>query len=179
MTRLRGRAPRGRRLHAKSPHGHWHTTTMISSIRLDGSTACMTIEGATDAEIFREYVRQVLCPTLRRGDIVVMDNLAPHKSETTLALIKEVGAEVLFLPPYSPDLNPIEKMWSKVKQRLRSIEARSLPDLVQAIATALSSVTPQDARGWFASCGYSFYLKCSNFGLALRANFTEWPLMLV
>jgi transposase len=156
MTRLRGRAPRGQRLHAKSPYGHWHTTTMISSIRLDGSTACMTIEGATDAEIFREYVRQVLCPTLHKGDIVVMDNLAPHKSEATLALIEEVGAEVLFLPPYSPDLNPIEKMWSKVKQRLRSIEARSLPDLVQAIATALSSVTPQDARGWFASCGYSF-----------------------
>jgi transposase len=156
MTRLRGRAPRGQRLHAKSPYGHWHTTTMISSIRLDGSTACMTIEGATDTEVFREYVAQVLCPTLHPGDIVVMDNLAPHKSEATLALIEQAGAEVLFLPAYSPDLNPIEKMWSKVKQRLRSAEARTLPDLVPAIASALQSVTAQDARSWFASCGYSF-----------------------
>jgi len=116
MTRLRGRAPRGKRLHAKSPYGQWHTTTMISSIRPDGTTACMTIEGATDAEVFREYVHHVLAPTLRAGDIVVMDNLTPHKSEAPLALIEQTGAQVLFLPAYSPDLNPIEKMWSKIKQ---------------------------------------------------------------
>lgn len=104
LTRLRGRAPRGERVHASSPQGHWHTTTMISSIRLDGSTACMTIEGATDAEVFRAYVHRVLCPTLRKGDVVIMDNLSPHKSELTLSLITQAGAEVLFLPAYSPDL---------------------------------------------------------------------------
>jgi transposase len=156
MTRLRGRAQRGKRVHASSPHGHWHTTTMISSIRLDGSTACMTIEGATDAEVFRAYVHGVLCPTLRAGDVVIMDNLSPHKNELTLSLIAQAGAAILFLPAYSPDLNPIEKMWSKVKASLRSAEARTLPDLTQAIASALKNVTPQDAMNWFASCGYSF-----------------------
>lgn len=156
MTRLRGRAPRGERVHASCPHGHWHTTTMISSIRLDGSTACMTIEGATDTEVFQTYVRSVLCPTLRAGDVVIMDNLAPHKNETTRSLIEQAGASVLFLPAYSPDLNPIEKMWSKVKQSLRSAQARTREELLGAIAAALQAVTPKDAMGWFASCGYSF-----------------------
>jgi len=156
MTRLRGRAPRGQRVHASSPYGHWHTTTMISSIRLDGTTTAMTLEGATDTEAFRAYVRKVLCPTLRPGDLVVMDNLSPHKSDQTLELIAATGAEVLFLPPYSPDLNPIEKMWSKVKALLRSAEARTPADLVTAIGSALARVTPNDALGWFASCGYSF-----------------------
>jgi transposase len=156
MTRTRGRAPKGKRLHAKSPYGHWHTTTMIGSIRINGSSACMAIEGATDTEVFHEYVRHILCPTLQPGDIVVLDNLTPHKSPATLALIEQAGAQVYFLPAYSPDLNPIEKMWSKVKQLLRSAEARNLPDLHQAIAEALESVTIQDARSWFASCGYSF-----------------------
>ena len=154
MTRLRGRAPRGERLHAKAPHGHWKTTTMISAVRLDGSTACMTIAGATDTLVFREYVKQVLCPSLRPGDVVVMDNLVPHKSIETLALIETAGASVRFLPAYSPDLNPIEKMWSKVKNSLRAAEARTLPELEAAIAAALQSVTAQDAEGWFRSCGY-------------------------
>lgn len=156
MTRLRGRAPRGTRCHAAAPCGHWQTTTMISSIRLDGTTACMTIAGATDTEVFRAYVREVLCPTLRPGDLVIMDNLAPHKSDPTLALIAQAGAEVIFLPAYSPDLNPIEKMWSKVKASLRSTEARTPEDLIPAIAAALAKVTPKDALHWFASCGYSF-----------------------
>lgn len=156
MTRLRGRAPRGERLHAAAPHGHWHTTTMISAIRLDGSTAAMAIEGATDTEVFRAYVEKVLCPMLRAGDIVVMDNLSPHKNELTLSLIEAAGASVLFLPPYSPDLNPIEKMWSKVKQSLRSAEARTREELLEAIDRALQAVTAKDAMGWFASCGYSF-----------------------
>ena len=104
MTRLRGRAPCGERVHARTPHGHWHTTTMISSIRLDGSTACMTINSATDTEVFQTYVRQVLCPTLRPDDVVIMDNLSPHKNEQTLALIATAGAGVRFLPAYSPDL---------------------------------------------------------------------------
>jgi transposase len=156
MTRLRGRALRGQRLHAQAPAGHWQTTTMISSIRLDGSTACMVIESATDTEVFRAYVRQVLVPTLRPGDLVIMDNLSPHKNEETLALISAAGAQALFLPAYSPDLNPIEKMWSKVKNRLRSLEARTAAELQAAIATALAEVTPKDAAAWFVSCGYSF-----------------------
>lgn len=129
---------------------------MISSIRMDGSTACMTIEGATDAEVFQTYVREVLCPTLRVGDMVVMDNLAPHKSQPTLALIAQAGAEVLFLPADSPDLNPIEKMWSKVKTCLRSAEARTQETLIEAIGLALRTITPKDASNWFAACGYSF-----------------------
>lgn len=156
MTRRHGRSPKGERLVCHAPHGHWHTTTMIASVRLDGTTACMTIEGATNTEVFYAYVRQVLAPSLRRGDIVVMDNLGAHKNERTLALIEAVGAEVRFLPAYSPDLNPIELMWSKVKALLRKAQARNLPDLLAAIASALNAVTPQDALGWFAHCGYSF-----------------------
>jgi len=129
---------------------------MISSIRLDGSTACLAIEGATDTEVFRAYVREVLCPTLRPGDLVVMDNLSPHKNDLTLDLIVQAGASVAFLPAYSPDFNPIEKMWSKVKQFLRSAEARTREALTAAIVAALRSVTRQDAVNWFASCGYSF-----------------------
>jgi transposase len=156
MTRLRGRAPKGERAHASAPCGRWHTTTMISSIRLDGSTACMALEGTTDTESFRAYVGEILVPALNPGDIVIMDNLSPHKSDPTLALITEVGAQVLFLPAYSPDLNPIEKMWSKVKSSLRGAEARTPADLITAIGQALAKVTSKDALGWFTSCGYSF-----------------------
>ena len=129
---------------------------MISSIRLDGSTACLAIEGAIDAEVFRSYVRDVLCPTLCPGDVVIMDNLAVHKDALSLSLSSQSGAQALFLPASAPDLNPIEMMWSKVKTLLRSAEARSLPDLVKAIRAALGSITPQDAMTWFAHCGYSF-----------------------
>lgn len=129
---------------------------MISSIRLDGTTACMALEGATDTESFRAYVQAVLVPTLRLGDLVVMDNRSPHKSDPTLDLITRAGAQVLFLPAYSPDFNPIEKMWSKVKALLRALEARTPADLVKAIGQALAQVTAQDALGWFVSCGYSF-----------------------
>ena len=116
----------------------------------------MTLEGAMNTEAFRAYVREVLCATLRPGDIVIMDNLSPHKSPETLQLIEERGAEVRFLPPYSPDLNPIEMMWSKVKENLRAKEARTQEALVAAIGDALTEVTAQDARNWFAHCGYSF-----------------------
>ena len=156
LTRLCGRAPKGERVHASAPGGNWHTTTMISSIRLDGSTACMALEGTTDTESFRAYVSAVLVPALRPGDIVVMDNLSPHKSDPTLALITNAGAQAIFLPAYSPDFNPIEKMWSKVKNLLRGAEARTPDNLITAIGQALAKVTPQDALGWFTSCGYSF-----------------------
>jgi transposase len=125
-------------------------------MRLDGSTACLAIEGAADLEVFGVYVRQILCPFLKPGDLVVMDNLAAHKSETILAQIRAAGAEALFLPAYSPDLNPIEKMWSKLKHILRSLEAHTLPSLMAAIGKALAAITPQDALNWFASCGYNF-----------------------
>lgn len=116
----------------------------------------MTIEGAADTEVFQAYVRCVLGPTLRPGDVVIMDNLSPHKSEPTLSLIRRAGAQILFLPAYSPDLNPIEKMWSKVKNYLRSAEARTEAALMGAITAALQSITRQDAMNWFACCGYSF-----------------------
>jgi transposase len=145
MTRLRGRSPKGERLVCHAPHGHWQTTTMISAVRLDGTTACMTIEGATNTEVFQEYVRAVLVPVLRPGDIVIMDNLGAHKNEVTLGLITQAGAEVRFLPAYSPDLNPIEMMWSKLKALLRKAQARTYPDLLRSIADALRCVTPQ---GW-------------------------------
>lgn len=154
MTRLRGRAPRGQRVHDSAPAGHWCTTTMISSIRIDGSTACMTVDGATDTDVFEAFVGSVLAPTLKPGDVVVMDNLSPHKAPETIRRIEQTGAQVRFLPAYSPDLNPIEKMWSKVKEFLRSAKARTEEALWAAIAAALKAITPRDARNWFASCGY-------------------------
>ena len=128
---------------------------MIGALRIDGSTACMAIDGATDAEVFRAFIGQVLAPMLRAGDTVVMDNLSPHKDERTLSLIRQAGADVLFLPAYSPDLTPIEKMWSKVKNALRTAEARTRAALITAIGSALGSITRQDAINWFNSCGYS------------------------
>ena len=155
LTRLRGRAPRGERVHDHAPAGHWSTTTLIGSVRLDGTTACMTIQDATDTEVFRAYVQHVLLPTLKPGDVVILDNLSPHKHPETIRLVEQAGASVRYLPPYSPDLNPIEKMWSKVKAALRSAKARTQTALEAAIACALAAVTSADAMGWFASCGYS------------------------
>ncbi len=129
---------------------------MLCAMRLDGSTACMAVEGATDTQVFRAYVERVLCPTVQPGDLVVMDNLSPHKNPATRSLLSQAGAEVVFLPAYSPDLNPIENMWSKVKNHLRSVEARTGPDLIQAIGSALKTITRQDATNWFTHCGYSF-----------------------
>jgi len=128
---------------------------MIGALRIDGSTACMAIDGATDAEVFRAFIGHVLAPALRPGDTVVMDNLSAHKDELTLSLIRQAGADVLFLPAYSPDLTPIEKMWSKVKNALRTAEARTPAALITAIGSALGSITRQDAINWFNSCGYS------------------------
>ena len=121
MTRLYGRAARGRRAFDSAPHGHWGVRTLISSIRSDGTTACMSVDCATDAEVFARDAQEVLAPSLRPDDIVVLDNLRAHKSPATMAAIRATGARVEFLPQYSPDLNPIEKMWSKIKAILRGM----------------------------------------------------------
>jgi transposase len=134
MTRLYGRAKDGQRAVDDAPAGHWCTTTMISSIRLNGSTACMVVDGATTKDIFKAYVDKILLPTLHPGDVVVLDNLSSHKNQDIEDLIESVGAELWFLPPYSPDLNPIEKMWSKVKAILRKLKARTEQALIAAIA---------------------------------------------
>lgn len=154
MTRLRARTKGGARAYDQTPSGHWSTTTMISALRLDGQTACMVLPGATDRAAFVQYVRHVLAPTLRPGDVVVMDNLSSHKDPLVREIIEACQARLIYLPPYSPDLNPIEKMWSKIKEALRSAKARTEEALLEAIRWALEQVTPQDAQGWFASCGY-------------------------
>lgn len=155
MTRERARGPRGERVVADTPHGHWKTTTMISGVRLDGACASMVLDGATDADAFRAYVRHVLVPQLRPGDIVVMDNLQPHKAAGVRGMIEAAGATLLYLPPYSPDFNPIENMWSKVKQFLKSAAARTFDALCDAIAQALRQVTRSDCIGFFKHCGYA------------------------
>ena len=154
MTRLRGRCKAGERLHDAAPLGRWETTTMIAALSRDGPAAPMVIEGATDAAVFRAYVKHVLVPVLRPGQIVVFDNLSSHKGDEVREMIEATGCELWMLPPYSPDFNPIEKMWSKVKEFLRSAKARCTEELDQAVAEGLAKVTHQDAIGWFASCGY-------------------------
>ena len=149
MTRLRARCRGGRRIAEATPGGHWKILTIVAAMGLRGMIAPMTIEAATDAEIFLAYVELVLCPALRPGDVVVMDNLSSHKVAGVRALIEQAEAEVLYLPPYSPDLNPIEKAWSKLKQLLRSAMARSTEELENAIAQALSLITAQNATAWF------------------------------
>lgn len=156
MTRHYGRAMAGQRAIDDTPSGHWCTTTMISSVRLDGSTACMVVDGATTKDIFEAYIEQILLPTLNAGDIVVLDNLSAHKSQRARDLIESAGAELWYLPAYSPDLNPIEKMWSKVKSILRTLKARTKETLINAIARALDQITANDANGWFESCGYRY-----------------------
>jgi len=155
MTRLYGRLVGGERLNESTPGGSWNTTTMISSIRYDGSLAAMTIQGSTDAEVFRTYISMILCPTLGKDDIVIMDNLRAHKVAGIRELIEATGAILLYLPPYSPDLNPIEKMWSKIKSILRKMKARSKEEIRMAMTTAFKEITSSDAHGWFESCGYA------------------------
>jgi transposase len=155
MTRTHGRAPKGQRVVAKVPGGHWKIVTMISAIRTSGPFAAASIIGATDSDVFRSYVQEVLVPQLRRGDVVVMDNLSAHKASSVREAIESVGAQLRYLPPYSPDLNPIENMWSKVKGKLRSLAARSIESLHEAIETALATVTPNDCIGFFRHCGYT------------------------
>jgi len=154
MTRLYGRAPRGERVIEHTPAGHWCTTTMLGALRWDRFEAPLVIEGAMDSVVFRGYVERMLVPTLQAGDVVVMDNLSSHKTRGVQEAIETVGATLRYLPPYSPDFNPIEPMWSKVKQHLRSVAARTQDQLVHAVGDAMHSVTPDDCHGFFAGCGY-------------------------
>lgn len=154
MTRTRGRAAVGERVHGAVPGGHWKVTTLLGAVRMDGVAALSTVEAATDGEVFLTFVRQALVPSLRRGDVVVMDNLGAHKVKGVKEAIEAAGAKLLYLPPYSPDLSPIEKCWSKVKQLLRSAAARTAEALGQAIAAAFAAITTEDLRNWFRHCGY-------------------------
>ncbi len=154
MTRLRGRSPRGERLVCKTPHGHWKTTTLIAGLGIEGIRCSMVLDGAIDRDFFVGFVEQVLLPTLRAGDVVVMDNLSSHKSEVARMLIESRGAKLEFLPQYSPDFNPIEMVFSKIKQRLRSLGCRTMESLWDSMQSVLDTVTPSDAANCFRHCGY-------------------------
>ena len=157
MTRRYGRAGRGERVREGTPAGHWRTLTLLGAMTAEGLLATMTIEAPTDAEVFLAYLEQVLCPQLRPGQVVVMDNLSAHKVDGVRECIEARGASVLYLPAYSPDFNPIEPCWAKVKQKLRALKARTLDSLQQAVSEAVASITPDDASAWFSHCGYALH----------------------
>jgi len=154
MTRRYGRASVGQRAGDHVPCGHWNTTTLIAAVRTSGPFAPMLLDGATNGDAFLTWVRQVMVPSLRAGDIVVMDNLSSHKSNAVREAIEGAGARLLYLPPYSPDLNPIEKMWSKMKTFLRGAKARTYDELIDAVKNALEKITTSDIENWFRHCGY-------------------------
>lgn len=156
LTRLVGRSPRGQRCVDRRPHGHWKTTTLLSAIRLGGviQDATVIINGPVNGEVFTSYAEHCLAPALRRGDVVVMDNLSSHKSAAVVRAIEAADAEVWFLPPYSPDLNPIEKLWSKVKAWLRRVRPPNFDAIGHALVEVLRTVTPDECRNYFRSCGY-------------------------
>jgi transposase len=149
MTRFYARCVGGARIHETTPDGRWKILTILGAISTRGMIATMTIEAATDREIFLAYLDEVLCPKLRPGDVVVMDNLSSHKVKGVRERIEAVGAQLLYLPPYSPDLNPIEKAWAKLKQLLRAAKARTKEALDRAIEQLLPLLTAQDAEAWF------------------------------
>jgi transposase len=154
MARLYGRAMQGQRCIAAIPHGHWKTTTFVGGLRLSGMTAPMVLDGAMNGPAFLAWVEQMLVPTLATGDIVIMDNLPAHKPAAVRAAIEACGAELRYLPPYSPDLNPIEMAYSKLKAALKKAAARTLETLLAAIAAAIPNITGEDCRGYFTAAGY-------------------------
>jgi len=154
MTRRYGRAPGGERARDRAPAGSWSTTTLVAAVSAAGPMAPMLLDGPLDAEAFAAWVEQSLVRELKAGDIVVMDNLSSHKTAQVRPLIERARARLLYLPPYSPDLNPIEKMWSKIKTLLRGAKARTAQALTEAVASALTAVSKTDMMGWFKSCGY-------------------------
>ncbi len=154
MARRYGRAPRGERCRAPVPHGHWKTTTFVGALRLDGMTAPMVLDGAMHGTAFLAYIEQVLVPTLKPGDVVVMDNLPAHKPVAVRQAIAAAGAELRFLPPYSPDFNPIELAFSKLKAFLKKTAARTVDDLYDAIACGIDAFTLTECQNYFAAAGY-------------------------
>jgi transposase len=157
MTRRYGRAPQGERVIGAVPQNYGANVTMLAALGSRGIEAVMTIDGATDAEVFQAYVEQVLRPTLRPGDIAIMDNLRAHKVAGIREAVEQAGAQLLYLPPYSPDLSPIEPCWSKLKTALRTAKARTREALEQAITQALATITVSDAHNWFLHCGYTLH----------------------
>ena len=154
MARLLGRCPQGKRLVASSPAAYWETITLVSAVRLDGVIAPMMLPGSINGDSFAGYVEQFLVSELIRGDIVIMDNLPAHKVAGIREAIEAAEASLVYLPPYSPDFNPIENMWSKIKACLRKTGARTFEALVDAVRDALLAVTPEDCDGYFEHCGY-------------------------
>lgn len=161
MTRLYGRAPRGQRVRESVPRNYGPQTSIISTLSRNGAQATMTIEGAVDTDTFNAYVEQVLRPTIRRGDVLVLDNLSAHRASEIEAVAQECSAQVLWLAPYSPDFSPIELMWSKIKTAVRAAKARTAQELNDALVAALQLVTQADCSGWFSHCGYQATLKCN------------------
>ncbi len=157
MARLHGRAPRGERLRAAIPHGHWKTTTFVGALRLTGMTAPMVFDGPMTGEWFLAYTEQVLVPTLRPGDVVILDNLPAHKGSAVRAAVEAIGATLLFLPPYSPDFNPIENAFAKLKTLLRKAAARTVDQLWRVIGESLDAFTPDECANYFAAAGYDAY----------------------
>jgi transposase len=154
MARRYGRAPGGQRARGTAPYGQWHRLTIFGGLSLAGLVACMSIPGAADTPAVVAFTERVLVPVLRAGQVVVMDNLAPHKAARVRELIEGAGCRLRFLPPYSPDFNPIEPAWSKLKTLLRGVGARTTEALHVALATLVDAITATDARGYFRHCGY-------------------------
>lgn len=155
MVRAYGRSPIGQRLRSKQPFGHWKTTTFVAALRHDGITAPFVLDGPMNREVFLVYVKEVLGPTLREGDIVVIDNLATHKGEAVRSLIEARGASLVFLPPYSPDLNPIELAFAKLKTSLRKAAERTVASLWDRIGQCLDEFTPNECANYFRHDGYA------------------------
>jgi transposase len=155
MARLRGRAPKGQRVNARIPHGHWSVTTFTAGLRYTGLTAPMVLDGPMNAACFQAYVEQVLVPTLSSGDIVIMDNLSSHKGAEIRKVIEAVGAELRYLPPYSPDLNPIEQAFAKLKAHLRKHAERSIESLWLRIGTLLCLFSPDECKNFFRHAQYA------------------------
>lgn len=155
LTRLRGWADSGERLVEAIPGGDWETSTLIHAVALDGTRAALVLDGPINAACFAGFCEQLLAPTLHPGDFVILDNLSSHKSSAAIAAIERVGAEMIYLPPYSPDLNPIENIFSKIKQWIRSLRPRSWDEIIDAIHNALLKVTFDDLGNAFAHCGYA------------------------
>jgi transposase len=159
MTRLCGRAPRGQRLVAPVPYGHWKTSTFVAGLRTSGLTAPLVLDGAMNGEAFLAYVEQILAPTLSPGDIVILDNLGSHKVAGVREAIERRGAMLMYLPPYSPDLNPIEKAFAKLKALLRKLAARTVSRLWDALGDLLVRFTPKECTNYLASAGYGSLIR--------------------